>query len=261
MKVINKREIIILMMSVLLVLSIILSVSLSALLSNKSVKGVVVFSSKYALVVAESSNPTQNLQTSSISFDKKVLSADVVANVELTQQSQVSTNSINNGSIVGNFYKYSWGIDDIDLDSQSLIYKVFADNDFSFYPQLKISISYKSENFGGVHLSFRTQQDNVYSIVDSMGQYYSYYVKVGDYNYLITYPTVSTLEDGYYLREVTCFVLDEYNQPMKFIGQGADIASYTLNISDIIDGVYFEDSYTYDASLNLEFSLDTNFVI
>ena len=94
-----------------------------------------------------------------------------------------------------------------------------------------------------------------------MGQYYSYYVKVGDYNYLITYPTVSTLEDGYYLREVTCFVLDEYNQPMKFIGQGADIASYTLNISDIIDGVYFEDSYTYDASLNLEFSLDTNFVI
>lgn len=245
--------------SFLVVIMILLTGTCSALFVSKSAEGIVEFNRNYTLTV--SSSNTNILQSNNIKITHNVASGDVQANIQLSKDSESNDkiNSINNNTITGNFYKYNWGIDELNLNNESLMFNVYAQNNYVFYPKLDITIKYKGDGLSVVHLGVNTTQDIIYTVSSSNGTYYSYLIEVDNYKYLLTYPNISQMQDGYVVRQVTCLILDNNGEPVSIVGQGNEIVSYQLKIEDLINGIYFDQNYAYDTSLEITFSIKPSF--
>ena len=103
-----------------------------------------------------------------------------------------------------------------------MVFSVYANQNFEYYPQIDLILEYSGTGYENVHLSFNTNQNKIFSIVDSLGEYYSYLVQTLDYNIIVTYPRLSQIQDGKVQKYIKCFIIGNDNRPIKFTGTNFD---------------------------------------
>jgi len=238
----NVKRAWLMMISVLLVFTLSITCAYSALFSSATSTGTITFENMYNIVVSKNGNV--NLSSPNVTFTNKLFNGSASAVISLSETTTTAT-SLNNGSITGNFTKYAWQVASSDLNSTELLYQVYAREDYTYYPKLKILLQYTSNSSGydSVHLSLKTTQSDSYTIVDDAGKmYYSYSVTSSSgENYLVTFPIQSVTNGNTYLREITIIQIDG-GYAKKMTGQGKTIKNYEMVLNDIMDGVYFETS-------------------
>lgn len=260
----NLKTATIMLLNVLLIFSMVATLTFSAFTANAKATGIIKFDKQYNLLVAKSTNTSTNIESSNIELLQSFLSGTVIATINLTDSnSGAIESSINNGTITGNFKKYDWGIEELDFNNESLVYIVYAYQNYTYYPQLKLTINYQNtiDGFNDVHLSFNTTQNQVFSIRDEQGIYYSYMVMSGTTRYLVTYPKQSIVEEGVCSREVTCIPISNNGTPLSYTGIGINNENYRLVLNDIINGVYFDSTYTGNVTLVSKFIINPTFSI
>ena len=251
-------------LSMIVLISVVMTYTISALQATKYATGVITFSSLYNLTITKDGTG-EEISSSNITIKKNLTTANVVAKIDLTVNEGETYTTINNGSIEGNFYKYDWGIKSesgaINFDSESLVYGVYASSEYEYYPMLTAKLKYEGQGYEEAHISINTEQNAVYSIIDPTGVYYSYIVDTTEYKYLVTYPRLSEEENGYETREVKIIIIGNNGEPQKFIGTGIENKQYELRLNDIINGVYIDSAHVSQVELEVTFDLLTEFVI
>lgn len=254
------RNVIIFAVGLVIALAVVLTSTYSALIASRTATGTVTFTENYKLSVAKTAG--SEIQSSDITLEKNFFHGSATANVALSATNTTAT-SLNNGSIVGNFKKYSWGINGLNYPSEGLVFKVNAQSTYTFYPKLEITLKYAKATVGmkDVHMSFNTEQNNIYAIKSDDNVYYSYMVTVGSTKYLVTYPTESQTNGTNYERKVVIVPLDANGQAQSVVGKGLSTECYRLNLTDIVEGVYLETGYTGSTSMTVKFSLNQQLII
>ena len=139
-----------------------------------------------------------------------------------------------------------------------MVFSVYANQNFEYYPQIDLILEYSGTGYENVHLSFNTNQNKIFSIVDSLGEYYSYLVQTLDYNIIVTYPRLSQIQDGKVQKYIKCFIIGNDNRPLKFTGTNFDELNFRLRLNDLITGIYCDSSYIEDVSLKINFDINQN---
>lgn len=246
--------------SIVLMFSVLVVSTFSALTNSKVAVGRITFDDQYKLIVALTDNASSSISSSDITISKQYFSGSALANIKLTATSNTAT-SLNNGSITGNFKQYSWALNGVNFATQDLEFSVYALKTYSYYPQMKITLQYTGTGFEDVHLAFNTSQDKVFSMGDSTGKYYSYFVRANGQNYIVTYPKESQPSNGVIKREISCIPLGADNKPLKVTGTGISNLNYNISVKDILNGIYFESDYSGTPTMQVKFSLDKELVL
>ena len=119
---------------------------LAGLSDVKTVRGYIVFTPQYKFIVSRSATVDENFESSSIDISRKYFTANLSANINLTKTNEV-VNSINNGTITGTFNKYSWGVNGLDFEQDSLVFSVYANQNFEYYPQIDLILEYSGTGY------------------------------------------------------------------------------------------------------------------
>ena len=260
MKQLSLKKIVPLVICLLIVFSSTVCFTFSSLFDSKIATGYITFNPQYKLILSKSSSIDTEFNSSDIEINKSFFSADVSAVINLSKTEEVAS-SINNGTIVGEFNKYSWNIDGLDFDADSLVYSVYANSTFSYYPVINIILEYVGTGFENVHLSFPTEQNKIFSIISVSGEYYSYYIQTDSYNFVVTYPKLSENSGGLIQKNVRCFVLGSNNKPLQFVGTNIDEINFQLNLLDLLNGVYSNSSYIDNVKLKVNFNISNELII
>ena len=254
------RNIIILAVSLTLALSIVLVTTYSALTASKTATGTVTFTENYKLSVTKTNDTA--LESSDVTIVKNYFNGSASANIALSATNETAT-SLNNGSIEGDFKKYTWSMNGLNYPTENIVFKVNAQSTYEFYPKVEITLKYAKATQGmkDVHLSFNTEQKNIYAMKVDDTIYYSYIVLLENAKYLVTYPQDSQTSGTNYERTVVIVPLDANGQAQSVVGKGLGTECFKFDLTDIVEGVYLESGYVGSASMTVKFSLNQDLVI